>query len=168
MDSINLPPELAAIAFSEFGETKELRDTLLDQLRQRIQALPYVTDRLVDLSDRSLIRFLRSRKFDLETALESTIKLQQFAEKYQDVIKSLNNEEIGDFSHFLSVIREPLPSGRVIMMMKPKEGLKIFTEEKKRKNPRLMLKVDLFLEYSLYSFYIIDKYLDYSVEEQLH
>ena len=149
-DCINLSPELEAIAFSEFGETKELRDSSLIKLYKRIQALPDVSDRLVDSSDRSLIRFLRSRKFDIEKAFESTVKLQQFHNKYHDVINILKNEEIRDLSHFLSVIREPLPSGRVIMMMKPKEGIKMFTDEKRKKNPRLMLKVSVFLSINMF------------------
>ena len=133
-DAINLPPELEAIALAELGETKELRESSLIDLRNRIQYLPNALDRLVDLSDRSLIRFLRSRKYDVDKALENTICLQHFHNKYPEITSGvIHADHLKNLFKFLSVIHEPLPSGRVIMIMKPKEGIKHFDDEIKKK-----------------------------------
>jgi len=144
-DCINLSPELEAIAFSEFGETNELRDSSLIELRQRIQALPDVSDRLVDSSDRSLIRFLRSRKFDIEKAFESTVELQKFNNKYNEFVTNITYDHLRYISHFLSVIREPLPSGRIILILRPIEAIKYFTEERRKKYPKLTIMVHIWI-----------------------
>ena len=69
----DLSPELAKIAFEDFGETPERRQQALIDLRKRIAELPNEKDRLEDVSDVNLIRFIRGRKYDLEKALETTI-----------------------------------------------------------------------------------------------
>ena len=69
-DQFNLPEELAALALKDFGETKERRSAALLELRARIEALPE-SDRLADRSHANIIRFIRSRKYDITKALES-------------------------------------------------------------------------------------------------
>lgn len=71
-DPTLLPSELASVALELYGETTELRKESLLELRDRIKELP-LSDQLDDTSDKSLIRFLRFRKYDLEKSLQGTV-----------------------------------------------------------------------------------------------
>jgi hypothetical protein len=89
--AVELPKELQEVAFEEFGETEELRTSQLLALREEINQLPEI-DRLTDTGDVNLIRFLRSRKFDIEKALHSTVQWQRFYKKYEEVLHNITNE----------------------------------------------------------------------------
>ena len=77
-DPLALPTAaLRSAAFDQWGETAETRLAALTQLRARIEALP-AEDRLHDLGDANLMRFIRNRKFDVDKALATTVKLKRF------------------------------------------------------------------------------------------
>lgn len=150
MDPLELSPELAKIAYEEFGETSELRKQAIIELRQKIECLSNPNDRLIDTSDRNLIRFIRSRKYNIDEALQSTIKMQHFITKfysdfYYDKKDSKFIDYISNSRDFLQVIRENGTTGRVITIMKPAKGIKVFTPELKKNVSNAMLKFNIFL-----------------------
>jgi len=103
-----LPDFLREIAFQEINETPELRAAKLIELKESINALTQPDEKIEDLSDRNLIRFLRSRKYDVQRALESTIKWQKFYHSFRDILKDFTQEEARLCSNFLEVIHEVL------------------------------------------------------------
>jgi hypothetical protein len=56
-DPLDLPEHLRLVAKEELGENPEIRRTSLEILRTKISELPEA-DRLADVSDLNLIRFL--------------------------------------------------------------------------------------------------------------
>ena len=87
LNPLDLPPHLAARAKEEIGEESSSfrQDKILD-LRDRIINLLPEKDRLSDTSDVNLVRFLRSRKYDLDKALEGTVRLKQFYDRYEKIL----------------------------------------------------------------------------------
>lgn len=144
MDQFNLSPELAAIALRDFGETPEIRNASLKELRQKIAALP-AADQLSDTSDVNIIRFLRARKYDIDKAAESTVKLKHFQDKFEDVISTPGLKDLVlQCKDFLQVFRES-NGGKVYVVMRPKQGIKIFTPELKKKHPRAMMQINYWM-----------------------
>lgn len=145
-DPLELPECLRARAFEEFQETSELRKTSLVELRSRIAALEKESDRVVDTCNKNLVRFLRSRKYDIEEALQSTIKYQHFLNQHHEALSNITPEEVRYFgAEFLSVLHERGGENRVIFVMRPSKGIKLFTADLKRDNPRAMLRYNFWM-----------------------
>lgn len=143
-DQFKLSPQLSSIALRDFGETPESRTLALNQLRERIAELP-AEDRLADTSDANIIRFLRARKYDLDKALESTIKFKKFQDSFADVIHAPGLKElISKSREFLEVFREP-DGGKVFVCMRPALGIRMFTPELKRQYPRAMMQINYWM-----------------------
>jgi hypothetical protein len=106
-DQLELTPELAQRALDRHGETSETRNLLLSQLKEKILSLEDPSQRLEDLSDRNLIRFLRLKRFDLNDALASCILYQQFHNKYYNQhFQDIKKEEILFFKDLVTVFFE--------------------------------------------------------------
>jgi len=80
-------------------------------------------DRLSDTSDVNLVHFLRSRKYDLDKALEGTVKLKQFYDRYERILSHLcetekEQELFSSWSDFLSVIKGADQQGRTIIVLR--------------------------------------------------
>lgn len=144
MDQFSLNSDLEKLAFDEFGETIELRTTSLNNLRDKIALLDNPEDKIKDTSDENLIRFLRARKYDMDRVLEATVKFQHFYNKYGDVLKDITKDEIAHIKEFIEVYREP-GCGRVFAIMRPSLGIKKFTKELLKANPRFMLRVNIWI-----------------------
>ena len=144
-DQFNLPEELAALALKDVGETKERRSAALLELRERIEALPE-SDRLSDTSDANIIRFIRSRKYDIAKALESSIKYKHFLDKNPDVVNQPPGLKklVLLSKDFLEVIRDGV-AGKVYVCMRPKKGVSLFTPELKREYPRAMMIINFWM-----------------------
>jgi len=142
---LSLPIHLQAVALEELNETPEFRDLQIIELRKAIEELPLESDKLTDTSDLNLIRFLRSKKFSIQNALLATIQWHHFYEKYMNVLTNITKEEIIQFSNFITVVRESGAKGRVILIMRPAKGIKMFTPELKKNNPRAMLRINFWI-----------------------
>ena len=142
-DTIELSPALAEIALQEFGETNEARSQAILQLRERIAALPNEDDRLVDTSDINLIRFIRSRKYNLDRALDCTIKYQHFLKKHHHQVHNITAEEIRLFKDAMIVIEEEGDDGRVIAYVRVKKVIEQHDELKSI--PHFLLRIRYFL-----------------------
>lgn len=142
VDSLELNEELANQAYLVFGETPKLRHEKLQQLRERIKRLPNQADQLKDLSDKNLIRFLRSKRFCLDETLKSTIEYQHFLDTHQESLQNITSEEILYFKDVFTVFQEPKSS---------QEGLELSTrtanterrENDERQGNRIMLILNL-------------------------
>lgn len=151
IDPLNPTEELAIHAFQSFGETEELRQQQLQLLRDRIQALPNPSDQLKDLSDGNLIRFLRSKKFRLEKALQSTIDYQHFLDSHATALANITSDEIMFFNGVFTLLVEPSHStdhgkgGRVILILEMKKLIERITSEYKQAHPKFMIRLRYFL-----------------------
>ena len=92
IDSLHLNPMLAEYAWTVYGENDIVRKESLETLRDMIRHLPNENDRLQDVSDRNLIRFLRSRKFNLEKSLECTVQYQHFLNQHAVDLAGITKE----------------------------------------------------------------------------
>eukprot|EP01038_Epipyxis_sp_PR26KG_P009065 gene9065-12227_t len=145
MDPNELPQHLRQIAFEEFQETTALRVTKLEELKRRIAELPEESDKLVDTSNKNLLRFLRSRKYDMDKCLDSCVQWQKFYNKHHEILKNISKDSLDVFSKFIQVKREPGDKGRVVLIMRPATGLKLFTSELKKLYPRIMLQYNYWM-----------------------
>ena len=91
-------------------------------MRERIQALPE-KDRLKDLSDKNLIRFLRCRKFDIERAVKLACDAKRFYTKNADILKDLDGKETvmfdGEHNNVFQVYRNVDKDGKVVIILHP-------------------------------------------------
>ena len=122
-DACKLSPELAALAEKNYGETDTKRREYLAKMRSILEAKPS-EDRLKDLSDKNLIRFLRCRKFDVDRAVEMAVKAKHFYVKHADLLKGLNGKEIDDIfsdenESFWQIYRDVDKAGRAIIVLRP-------------------------------------------------
>ena len=121
-DPCALSEDLAELAYKNYGETKEKRVSLLREMRERIQALPE-KDRLKDLSDKNLIRFLRCRKFDIERAVKLACDAKRFYTKNADILKDLDGKETvmfdGEHNNVFQVYRNVDKDGKVVIILHP-------------------------------------------------
>jgi hypothetical protein len=142
-DPLEIPEPLRTIAREDLGETPEVRCKALQELRSKIAALPE-SDRLADVSDQNLIRFLRCRKYDMEKALQSTVDMQKFNGSHPEWVNELRADEFRIFSTFFQVLENRGPKGQFILVLRPTNGIKIFTPEFLAENPLAMIRCNLF------------------------
>lgn len=143
-DSLNLSPSLKDAAFQCFGETDMLRENSLKELRNLILALPE-DERITDISDRSLIRFIRSRKYNLERALEFTVKYHEFQKKYAHLLNNFTADEIMVIKDMVMLIEEPEIFGKAILIVTPSRGFHHMTKERIRDNPHMTFRNNYFI-----------------------
>lgn len=146
-DVLELQEPLRSIAFNEFGETTALRHAKLQELREMIDNVKNVEDRIQNTSDVNLIRFLRARKYDLEKVLDATIEWQRFFNKHREVLQDIKTDDLKYIfsTGFLSVFEENDLDGKSVLIMRPANGISLFTAEMKRSNPRLLLQTNFWL-----------------------
>lgn len=155
-DPCALTTELAELAFTNYGETTENRKKLLDQLKTRLEALPE-EDRLHDLSDQNLIRFLRCRKFDLERTVKMATDAKHFYDKNAEVLGGLNGKESimfdNNYDNFFQIYRNVDSTGKVVAVLRPSRliaaastdiGVKVLGE-----SPNALLRILIWLFHNL-------------------
>lgn len=123
----------------------DLRRESIKKLRLLIEELEDESERLPDNSDESLVRFLRSRKYDLDKAFESSKKLAKLYHSHKDEISNITEEEIALYDrNLICLIRESGPRGRVIVIVQSKEQAPFITETVK-KTPKAVVRFHLWL-----------------------
>jgi len=146
-DPLDLPPHLAAEAFAQYQETAESRRKALDDLRRGILELPE-EDRLNDLSDLNLIRFIRCRKYDISRALATTVKLKRFYTKHATLLRGLDGAAFTVVDQFQALrIKKGLDkqSGKTILMVRPARIMPGMTSEFLKANPNAILRMNIWV-----------------------
>jgi hypothetical protein len=146
-DPLDLPPNLAAEAFAQYQETPNSRRKALDELRLGILALDEA-DRINDVSDANLIRFVRCRKYDVARALDTTVQLKRFYTKHATLLRGLDGEAFKLLDQFEAVrIRKDLDkqSGKTVLMIRPARLMPHMTSEFKQKHPNALLRFNIWL-----------------------
>jgi hypothetical protein len=145
IDPLELNEELRIHAFEELGETVEQRTEFLQRLRHSIQALPHEKERMKDTSDRNLIRFARTKKYNFDKALHACIEYQKFQNTYGKELQNITRDEILLFKEGNLVVKEDVPLGRVIVIIRAKKVLDQFSSQYKHINPKFFLRLNYFL-----------------------
>lgn len=146
IDPCELPAHLINIARDELGETPRIMRQGLLELRKQITQLECDEDKIKDLSDKNLMRFLRFKKFNIVHALQETINLRRFYIKHAEALVNLDkSNEFLKFGSFLQVLDERDPKGRVIVVMRPKKAIHLFTPEFIAENPHAVLRFNVWL-----------------------
>lgn len=144
VDDLALPSELQQIAFEEFGETSEKRVEYIAELRRRILLLPE-NDRITDLSEKNLLRFLRGRKFNLDKTLEATITMHRFIVEHPEVFDFDEENEVQPLVDLVTIVpqidlRQPLT-----VVMSPKRILSKLTPDFISQYPMALLRTSIFV-----------------------
>jgi hypothetical protein len=141
---LELTEELKHRAFSEFNEIPEKRAAFLQVLRSAINSSPISKDAM-DTSDRNLVRFARAQKYNSNLALQQCMDYRHFLMTYGSDLQNISREEIVRFQDGYSVIKEPGPTGRLIVIIHAKKVLTQFSLEYKLANPKYFLRYNYFL-----------------------
>ena len=140
-DPLELPPHLATIAERYFGETPERRRSALLEFRKRIEALPE-TDRLQDLSDKNLIRFIRNFKFNMDKAFNATIAYVKFRRAHPELF-IITEEEVKLQNGIFNVVIGSPPEYRVVITIMPKKMVYQMTEAFLKLHPQYSLRFNM-------------------------
>lgn len=140
-DPLSLPPHLAEIAQRDFGETAETRTLALAELRIRINALPE-KERLVDMSDVNLVRFLRNRKYNMDRVVATTIAYTKFRADHAELY-NIDPQAILKFDGVFKLMMGSAPDYRVIFTVTPKKIVTLFTEEFMKAHPQFLLRFNI-------------------------
>jgi len=143
-DPCRLPTELAREAFAEYQETPSSRRQAIGSLRRSIQSLQDPADKLKDLSDLNLIRFIRNRKYDLAKALQSTIDTKRFYTLHGPALAGTDGR-LYDLVHNYLGIRVSFDvdarGGKAVLLMQPGKVLPLLTSEFLRQHPHFVLRL---------------------------
>lgn len=90
-DAAVLSEELKEIAYRELGETPEIKQEALEQLRKLLSGDPLLQ---CPTDDAFLIKFLRARKFDVEKAFKNIRKYFEARKKQPDMFADLHPASI--------------------------------------------------------------------------
>jgi hypothetical protein len=141
--SLDLPAHLIESAFIQYQETPEKRSQALLELREGILKLPE-EERLKDLSDENLIRFVRNRKYDISRAIETTRNIKKFYQKHEDLVCGLdgNSFNLIDQFHGIRIVKgmDKTQDGKTILMVTSAKIVPMITDEFKKKNPKALLR----------------------------
>jgi hypothetical protein len=141
---MELPEELKQIAFDELGETPEIREATLVELRRRILELPE-QDRIEDLRDANLIRYLRGRKFNVDKAVKTIVQYKQFCTAHPAWVKDFTEEEVVCMKSVFNVLERRTVNGQRIIFIQFRNLLKVFTKEFLQKYPYARVRTNVWL-----------------------
>lgn len=135
---------LTKLAYQELEETSERRAEAICELRERIFSLPS-SERLHDVSDCNLIRFIRARKYDLDKALKTTISLRKFENSRAAICDPVFTfEEMCHFEDFFQILPRPDKSGHLVVVFQLIKVLRLFTPEFLQQYPDAFMRSNLF------------------------
>ncbi|KAK8766905.1 hypothetical protein V5799_006314 [Amblyomma americanum] len=114
-----LPEDLMDVARRELGETSDVKEAALSQLRKLIAGEPQL-DCPVD--EDFLIKFLRARKYDVDSAFKNVKKYFKARIEHPQVLQGLSPQSIPFDAtcrkhRLLTVSRERDPEGRAVAML---------------------------------------------------
>lgn len=143
-DDLALPEDLKLMAMEEFGEeTDEERRTALVTLRDRLMQLPE-DEKLSDMSDKSLIRYIRGKKYNIDKAFNVVREYVKFRKAHEDYFLS-DPIEIETFSHMVKVLKDVDSLGRRIVTIIPCKGTPYITPEFMSRFPNALTKFRMWL-----------------------
>lgn len=143
-DELALPEDLKRMAMEEFGEeTVEQRRIALDTLRARLMELPE-DERLSDMSDKSLIRYIRGKKYNVEKAFSVVREYVKFRKAHEEYFLS-DPAEILTFFHTVKVLKDVDSLGRRVVTIIPCKGTQYITPEFMSKFPNALTKFRMWL-----------------------
>ena len=143
-DGLDLPDDLAKIAFREFGETPYLRNIKIKDLSNAISNLP-IEDRINDLSSSNLVRFLRGKKYNMEKCIQATINLARFSRLHPELVKKSSAQEFIMFSELVTILNDRDPSGRVIVLLQPLKVVHSLDPSNISKHPHIIPRLQIWI-----------------------
>nr|XP_054932387.1 retinaldehyde-binding protein 1-like [Dermacentor andersoni] len=125
---------LEDVARRELGETPEVKQTALDDLRKLISGEPSLC---CPTDDAFLVKFLRARKYDAHSAFTNVKKYFRVRTDHPELFKELTPSSIlfdvvCRTNRLLTVSRHKDPLGRVVVLIKigrrPKTSIRLFQD----------------------------------------
>ncbi|KFM58762.1 Alpha-tocopherol transfer protein-like protein, partial [Stegodyphus mimosarum] len=112
-----LPKALKKRAEAELGETPEVKERSLKELKDLIKGIPNI-DPLIE--DAFLLRFLRVRKYDVQRTLKTLLKYYNFNKEYSKTYANFLPSELKPILdlNVLCVLPKKHPSGAIIFWNK--------------------------------------------------
>ena len=139
-NGLELPDDLKD---NDLCETATLRFSKLEELRRRIQALPEEDQRIKDLSDENLIRFLRGKKFRVEDALQTTINFALFYKEHYKLFEGNNIADFRVFGKLITVLPHRDHNGKVVILFRPVNCIEYFSPQFLADNPSILVRAML-------------------------
>lgn len=117
---LELPPDLAKVAEEELGETAEVREKCLKELREKVEAIPK-EKQPYRMDDDYLLAYLRGTKFRVEVAEKKIKNMAEFMHSFPEWCKDLKAEEFSELygQGFMRVLSGQDKHGRVISCLLP-------------------------------------------------
>lgn len=135
--ALDLPEDLAELAKS-IGETEESRTVAIGTLRSQLLELPK-DDIPSDLSDRSLIRYIRSRKYNLDKALKTAVENHRYRKSHPDWFE-VELEVIAVFTRGIKILSEVDSQKRRVIIVMPSGMIDLIDSDFMAKYPLAITK----------------------------
>jgi hypothetical protein len=142
-DGLEMPPDIQRVAFEEFGETVEKRQQSLEEFRNRLLQFPE-DQRLEDFSDKSLIRFIRGSKYNMEKAVKRATEYQKFRKDHPEWFHP-TQEEIVIYCSLANIMNQVDEKLRRIITVIPSLGLQNITPEFMSKYPEALTRFPVWI-----------------------
>ncbi|XP_029645822.1 retinaldehyde-binding protein 1-like [Octopus sinensis] len=114
----SLPEEFQTRAQTELNETKDKRDECLTQIRELIKSDNNIEACFPTEDDDHLLKFLRSKKFDVERTFELIKSHVKFKRKYPEVSEDLTFESVREclLNGFPGILPERDAQGCIVLL----------------------------------------------------
>jgi hypothetical protein len=128
VDCWKLPEDLHRLVFDEFGESLESIKSMVIELRARLQGSEDVDIQEFDISDRSILRFLRGKKFRADKAYEIIVNNIKFRKQHSEWF-TVSKEEVETFMKMIKVLSEVDAHLRRVIVVLPCKAVGSLTTE---------------------------------------
>ena len=133
--SLDLPADLVD---NDLGETPQKRLVAIKAFRESILQLP-ANNRIEDLSDENLIRFLRGKKYNMEKALKCVKNRAKFHREHAQLIDGATAEEFERLGKILTLLPQRSVDGKLVILLRPTLVVNEFKDKEFMENNPLIV-----------------------------
>jgi len=105
---------------NDLGETREVRWKALRKVRQLWEALTIGEERDGEISDKTLIQYLRGKKYNYEKVICALKNKYKFHRDNKHLVEGANVKEFDRFAKFVTILPNRTLDGKLCLLIRPR------------------------------------------------